>query len=1251
MTLGTQTQPYGKLLDYEQFIDHQLERTRARIKFTDIMTAGLMLLVGFLAVLFLEVVLDHMVGLPLLLRRVVLAAGLTAAAAFCAVRIAMPLLRRINGIYAAKTIEDADPGFKNSLINYLELRRYRGQMPKAVMATLEVRAVTDLTQVEIETVVNQQRLLRVFYALSAVAVIFSLYALFSPKSILDSTRRAFLADVVRPTNTQLLNIKPGADRKLSEVVAGDHVTFSVHVEGIRPQKVLLHYSVDDGKFFAIREFTPGRLMYDPWQVTLTNVQQSMDYFLTGGDAESLHYHLEVLPAPTITSIAVDLEFPQYTKVPPRTNVEGGNVEAIEGTTVKVHARTNMPAGIANLDRSDGNIAPMNIATDDPTILTGTFVVKTSGTYKINFKTTGNQYNPNPVVYDIVAIPDRAPTAKFVRPEKPTVSVPANIVVELAMTGSDDHGIKDATLHVTMGNDKLVSKNLLEGRPPQAELKAFESLDLAKLRVKPGAKLNYWLTVRDNKEPSSNRFDTAHQLIEVVEPVSPADKKKLEDDQKNDPQQVDPTAASAPEEESGKDKTSPSEPTKAGEENGNNRGSGQQDDQKLEKQNGEQGAQGAGAVDDTTQNPKSGGANDAQSQLSPEDQRTEEKLRDLLKNKNASNQPANQNNPVKSPQNNGNPPPADQGTPDKSQANGNSDRSSQGSDRTPGKAQQRPAVENPGSSSAQNAPPPQANNGLDDPSNRVQRADRDGDQSSVARGRDGNNKRDPAANQSGRPDQTNMGDKPESSGAPKSASNPNPTPGDNPSSKESNTGKAGDQSANPSANVNQNGSNGQRQEQPSNTKSEGAQESKPNGDRSGTADNKPADGANNAGSKGEEAGDRSSSAKSADSHKNEPKGEVGEQTGKPSDETNKEGTKREAGDRSSNAKSADSPKNQPNGEAGNQTGKPSDKTNKEGNNGEAGDRSSSTKSADSPKNQPNGEAGNQTGKPSDEVNKEGAKGEAGDRSSNSKSADSPKNQPKGEGPNAESKPSDGTKQEGAGQRGDQGSNDKSADPQAKNAQDGKAGTTSGNQTKPGQPENKANESPKGQSSDPAGDGQSGQKEGSPGSKSDSKPGGQSMPGKNTNQGQNTAQQPGSSATQNQTNSPQPQTAAATRRPRINSRRTRPRLIPLSRGRIRKHLQRIAPAPKKKKRISPETMASLPTPTRRNPKMRQRARRPIAAMIRVLMARPSRTTPTIGKLRMARIGKPQTIRRMAANHAAPPISSPSPARPGQVIRSNT
>ena len=54
-----------------------------------------------------------------------------------------PLVFRINSLYAAKTIEISEPSLKNSLINYLELRRNRGQLSKAVLATLESRAVND----------------------------------------------------------------------------------------------------------------------------------------------------------------------------------------------------------------------------------------------------------------------------------------------------------------------------------------------------------------------------------------------------------------------------------------------------------------------------------------------------------------------------------------------------------------------------------------------------------------------------------------------------------------------------------------------------------------------------------------------------------------------------------------------------------------------------------------------------------------------------------------------------------------------------------------------------------------------------------------------------------------------------------------------------------------------------------------------------------------------------------------------------
>ncbi len=160
-------------------------------------------------------------------------------------------------------------------------------------------------------------------------------------------------------------------------------------------------------------------------------------------------------------------------------------------------------------------------------------------------------------------------------------------VDLIMAGNDDHGVKDATLHVTLGNEKLVSKNVLEGRPPHPEFKATETLDLAKLRVKAGAKLNYWLTVRDNKDPSSNRFETAHQVIEVGPPVSAADKKKLEETRKNNREQVEPTASKSDEEQP-PEKAPNSQSGQAGDENAGVKQQGNDEN----PQNGEKGTPGA-----------------------------------------------------------------------------------------------------------------------------------------------------------------------------------------------------------------------------------------------------------------------------------------------------------------------------------------------------------------------------------------------------------------------------------------------------------------------------------------------------------------------------------------------------------------------------------------------------------------------------------------------------------------------------------
>ncbi len=328
--MASSTQPYGKMLDYEQYIDHQLSRTRSRIKMTDLLTASLTLVAAAIALLFVEVVLDHVVGLPVWVRRIVLFTGVTAGLAYAGLRIVLPLIGRVNGLYAAKTIEESDPTFKNSLINYLDLKRHRSEISKAAMRAIEAKAVNDLTGIEIDAVVNQRRLIQVAYTLSAVLVVFCLYAFVTPKSILDSTRRALLADVVRPTNTRLTNIKPGDDPELSQVVAGSHVSFFVDVsQGLDPTGLCSTTASTGASSTRSRNLPREQTGTTRGRPRFTNVQQSLDYYLTGG--------CRVAEVPRGSHPRADgdaglsrLRFPRYLKLDRRPGIEGGTSKRSRG---------------------------------------------------------------------------------------------------------------------------------------------------------------------------------------------------------------------------------------------------------------------------------------------------------------------------------------------------------------------------------------------------------------------------------------------------------------------------------------------------------------------------------------------------------------------------------------------------------------------------------------------------------------------------------------------------------------------------------------------------------------------------------------------------------------------------------------------------------------------------------------------------------------------------------------------------------
>ncbi len=452
---------------------------------------------------------------------------------------------------------------------------------------------------------------------------------------------------------------------------------------------------------------------------MNNVQQSMDYYLTGGDAETRRLHLKVLPAPTVTSVAIDLAFPSYTKVPPRTNIEGGTVEAIVGTTVTVHATTNMPAQIANLNLNTSSEPPppMDISGADSKVLTGTFIVKENGSYTIQFHTSGGQSNPSPVNYDIIAIPDRAPTAKFLQPERPDIKVPANVKVDLVMNGTDDHGIKDATVSVKLGNEVLLSKNVLEGRPAEPEFRATETLDLPQLGIKPGATLTYKMTVRDNKEPSSNKTETEQRVIQVIEPVTPAEKQTIEENQRKQAEQQNPAPGASPETQTPAEDNAGKTPEETDKPRPDAGTQPPPDEQaaRTKGEDTEKGVKDTGAnSSDSTNQPGQANPDNALPPLTPEKQRQIQQIMNDLAKKNQANK-GNQPNEANSPSGkNGDQarPPA---APNASNTSG---------ENQPSKPGERPQLQNPTTPNPSSGNAPEKGSGQNDPTNQVKRATRE-----------------------------------------------------------------------------------------------------------------------------------------------------------------------------------------------------------------------------------------------------------------------------------------------------------------------------------------------------------------------------------------------------------------------------------------------------------------------------------------------------------------------------------------------
>lgn len=543
-------------MEYDKYIDRQVERTRRAVKLVDLSQTFLVLLIGLAAVVLTAAVVEHWLvsdGVALW-GRALLFVAIVGGCGYYLVRTLWPLLAQpINPAYAAQAIEREHPGLKNSLLNFLMFRTQKQQMPGAVYTALEEQAARRLSQTSIEDSIDRSSLIKLGYVLLAVVVATVAYGLLSPKSTLTTAARVLMpwANIAAPSRVRIEGIEPGS----TEVVQGDSLEITANVFGLREgEQVALSYDTADGHRVDQRiemdaKNDAGKFVCKLPAAggvgSLTGIDQDLRYRIVAGDGRTIDYNIRVLTAPNIRIRRVYYDFPDYTGYMDRTVENRGDIRAIEGTKVTLYATANTDIEAAFLDlasdgkndkrmRAEGSEAQVEIPL---TLSDDRRNIKTTS-YMLRYTSAEGLANNQPPQHAIEILPDYAPEVELLEPKQRMQDVQLNETVKIRVDARDpDFALRTVAIKLVKQDGAEVHQADLISSPHEGRFLGDWDFTPADHNLQPGDIVDYWAEAADIRAPQANRSTSVRNQFRIVgDPGDPKNGERNGGGQQGDPQQ-------------------------------------------------------------------------------------------------------------------------------------------------------------------------------------------------------------------------------------------------------------------------------------------------------------------------------------------------------------------------------------------------------------------------------------------------------------------------------------------------------------------------------------------------------------------------------------------------------------------------------------------------------------------------------------------------------------------------------------------
>lgn len=394
-------------------------------------------------------------------------------------------------------------------------QRYAPELVKEVIR----RAVEKLSGLQVRSIfLNRRDLALMPIALAGLVVLLGV-ALFKPAIVTEAGRRVF-----SPEEVAALPHRPNiyAQPGNVTVVAGSNVTVSGLDLGRTemPVEIAFNLSNDFWKSEPTTR-TPGvpfgGAAFDRYDYTFRDIRNTTSYRFEVGEYESPTYTITVVHEPILTDVRVTLTPPAYTREPPTTLDESaGNIQALEGTRVKVEARSNNALRGAWVQFDDKEKQAVAFSGRD---LSFEFAALADGRYRVLLEDSLGFATREPLTYTVEVFQDRAPTVDVLEPGADT-AMPRGQTIDIGFVAADDYGLARASLFWRkQGDEKFRAQNLaLAEQRNKREIAIAHRWDLSKVTLFPGNSVEYFVEVADNNTvtgPGTARSDVYRLTVPTI----------------------------------------------------------------------------------------------------------------------------------------------------------------------------------------------------------------------------------------------------------------------------------------------------------------------------------------------------------------------------------------------------------------------------------------------------------------------------------------------------------------------------------------------------------------------------------------------------------------------------------------------------------------------------------------------------------------------------------------------------------------